>query len=512
MTAAKVELGRHLFYDTRLSVNGKQSCASCHDQAKAFTDGKARAEGTTGEMHPRGSMSIVNIAYTPVLTWANPNMKQLERQALVPMFGEHPVELGLSGKESEALARLKAEPRYQRLFPEVFGKADPFTIENVTKAIAAFERVLISGDAPYDRYLNGQRNAISLAAKRGEELFFSERLECFHCHGGFNFAQSTDHAGKAFAEIEFHNTGLYNLDGKGAFPKDNQGAFEITQRAEDIGKFRAPTLRNIAVTAPYMHDGSIATLEEVLDHYAAGGRTITMGEYQGNGSTHPNKSSFVKGFTLTPREKRDVIAFLKSLTDEKFLMDVRFSDPWKTAEAKPGISNIGNPTGTRGISPNFTRTPDGRALLSWLKPVGAAGYALRFALRQGAAWAPPQTVDAAVSFSAPLQLNTHPALGRATVVWLPDDAALAAWAERGAGGGSQLLARRVAANGTLSAPLVIATNTKAFPRLERSGAQTLIVWSDAAGVKTAQFNNPVQEARHEPMTATSLIRTRTSAS
>lgn len=330
MTAAKVELGRHLFYDTRLSVNGKQSCASCHEQAKAFTDGKARAEGTTGEIHPRSSMSIVNIAYTPVLTWANPNMKQLERQALVPMFGEHPVELGLAGKENEVLARLKAEPRYQKLFPEVFGaSADPFTIENVTKAIAAFERVLISGDAPYDRYLNGERNAITASAKRGEALFFSERLECFHCHGGFNFAQSTDHVGKAFAEIEFHNTGLYNLDGKGGFPKDNQGTFEITQRAEDVGKFRAPTLRNIAVTAPYMHDGSIATLEGVLEHYAAGGRTLKAGEFKGVGSANPNKSSFVKGFRLTPQEKRDVLNFLKSLTDEKFLTEPRFGDPWK---------------------------------------------------------------------------------------------------------------------------------------------------------------------------------------
>ena len=338
MTMAKVELGRLLFYDTRLSVNGQQSCASCHEQARAFTDGKARAEGTTGEIHPRSSMSIVNIAYTPVLTWANPNMKHLERQALVPLFGEHPVELGLSGKEAEALAKLKAEPRYQKLFPEAFtGQSDPFTIDNVTKAIAAFERILISGDSPYDRYLNGDRSAIGASAKRGENLFFSERLECFHCHGGFNFSQTTDHVGKAFAEIEFHNTGLYNLDGKGAFPKDNQGTFEVTQRAEDIGKFRAPTLRNIAVTAPYMHDGSIATLEDVLDHYAAGGRTINSGEYKGVGSLNPNKSSFVKGFTLTPQEKRDVVAFLKSLTDEKFLTDKRFGDPWKASSPTPKL-------------------------------------------------------------------------------------------------------------------------------------------------------------------------------
>jgi cytochrome c peroxidase len=329
MTAAKVELGRHLFYDTRLSINGKQSCASCHDQAKAFTDARARAVGTTGEIHPRSSMSIVNIAYTPVLTWANPNMKRLERQALVPMFGEHPVELGLSGKEKEVLVKLKAEPRYQKLFPESFpGEARPFTIENVTKAIAAFERTLISGASPYDRYLNGDRRAISLSAKRGEALFFSERLECFHCHGGFNFSQSEDHEGKAFTEIEFHNTGLYNLDGKGAFPKDNMGVFEFTGRPEDMGKFRAPTLRNIAVTAPYMHDGSIATLEGVIDHYAAGGRTISAGEYKGVGSASPQKSAFVKGFRLTAREKRDLITFLRSLTDEKFLRDPRFSNPW----------------------------------------------------------------------------------------------------------------------------------------------------------------------------------------
>jgi cytochrome c peroxidase len=334
MTSAKVELGRHIFYDTRLSVNGSQSCASCHDQSKAFTDGKARGVGATGETHPRGSMSLANIVYQPVLTWGNPNMKRLEKQALAPMFGEHPVELGLAGKEKDLLAKLKAESRYRRLFPLAFaGESDPFTLENITRAIAAFERTLISGDSPYDRYLNGDRRAITASAKRGEALFYSERLECFHCHGGFNFSQSEDHAGKAFAEIEFHNTGLYNLGDSGAYPKDNTGVFEFTTRPEDMGRFKAPTLRNIAVTAPYMHDGSIATLEEVIDHYAAGGRAIRSGEFKGDGSLNPNKSAFVKGFSLTAREKRDLIAFLKSLTDEKFLRDPRFSDPWKQPQA-----------------------------------------------------------------------------------------------------------------------------------------------------------------------------------
>ncbi len=330
MTAAKVELGRHLFYDTRLSINGSQSCASCHEQSKAFTDGKARSVGATGEVHPRSSMSLVNIVYTPALTWANPNMKRLEWQAMVPMFGEHPVELGLSGKDdADLLAKLKAEPRYQKLFPEAFaGSANPFTIENVTKAIAAFERTLISGDSAYDRYENGDRRAISLSARRGEALFFSEWLECSRCHGGFNFSQITDHIGKAFVEIEFHNTGLYNMDGKGAYPKDNPGVFEFTNNPDDMGKFRAPTLRNIAVTAPYMHDGSVATLEEVIDHYAAGGRTIAGGPNKGVGSANLYKSAFVKGFALTAQEKLDLIAFLRSLTDEKFLRDPRFGNPW----------------------------------------------------------------------------------------------------------------------------------------------------------------------------------------
>ena len=121
------------------------------------------------------------------------------------------------------------------------------------------------------------------SAKRGLDLFFSEELECFHCHGGFNFSQSTIHQGKAFTEIEFHNTGLYNIDGQGAYPADNTGINEITLRPEDMGRFRAPTLRNVALTAPYMHDGSIETLREVIvDHYAVGGRTIKSGPNTGS--------------------------------------------------------------------------------------------------------------------------------------------------------------------------------------------------------------------------------------
>jgi cytochrome c peroxidase len=151
MSKAKVELGRHLFYDRRLSVNGRQSCASCHKQELAFTDGLARAKGTTGEVHPRSSMSLVNIGYVPAPTWANPGLDALEEQALVPMLGTDPVELGLKGLENRVLGQLKADATYQRLFPAAF-PTEPYTLSNVTKANAAFERSIISTRSPYDRY------------------------------------------------------------------------------------------------------------------------------------------------------------------------------------------------------------------------------------------------------------------------------------------------------------------------------------------------------------------------
>lgn len=330
MTSVKVELGRHLFYDTRLSVNGTQSCATCHRQAQAFTDGRAVGLGATGESHTRGPMSLTNVAYSPVLTWGNPLMTSLERQALVPMVGENPVELGLAGHEAELFTRLKQVPEYQRLFPASFpGEPDAFTLQNIAKAIAAFERTLISGRAPYDRYqFGGDMTAISESAKRGEELFFGEKTECFHCHGGFNLTETVDFAGKAETEIEFHNTGLYNIGGTGAYPAGNTGVHGVTGRADDMGRFKAPSLRNIAVTAPYMHDGSIATLDEVLSHYAAGGRTILSGPHAGVGADSPRRSGFVRGFSLSTGERADLLAFLQSLTDQAFLTDARLSDPW----------------------------------------------------------------------------------------------------------------------------------------------------------------------------------------
>ena len=328
LTPEKAELGRHLFYDTRLSANQTMSCASCHLQELAFTDGRPQGIGSTGEVHPRSSMSLVNVGYLSTLTWSNPLMTSLEYQALLPIFGRSPVELGMADQEDELLRRL-GESEYADLFEQAFpGETPAISLLHITQALASFQRTIISGNSPFDRYMQGDVEALSPSALRGLELFFSERAECFHCHGGFTFTDSVDHAGVGQAARPFHNTGLYNVDGEGAYPENNQGILEVTGLAEDMGAFRAPTLRNIAVTAPYMHDGSIADLNAVLDHYAAGGRTISEGEYAGVGSESPFKSPLVRGFVLSESERADLIAFLESLTDETLLTDPRFSNPF----------------------------------------------------------------------------------------------------------------------------------------------------------------------------------------
>jgi cytochrome c peroxidase len=329
MSQAKVDLGRWLFYDTRLSGNQTMSCASCHVQALAFTDGRARSVGSTGEIHPRGSMSLVNVAFASRLTWANPQLDKLEDQALVPLLGDNPVEMGLGGHEDRAVALLREQSRYSALLEEAFpNDADPHSLVNVVRAIAAFVRTINSFDSPYDRYLAGDESALSPAAVRGMDLFFSERLECFHCHGGFNFTDSTTHSSSRVERVGYHNTGLYNVDGNGAYPDDNTGLYDMTGQRRDMGRFKAPSLRNVAVSAPYMHDGSVATLDEVIDNYARGGRRIEDGEHAGDGRLNPFKSEFVTGFELSGSERADLLAFLHALTDETVLTDPRFADPF----------------------------------------------------------------------------------------------------------------------------------------------------------------------------------------
>jgi cytochrome c peroxidase len=286
MSEEKVQLGRRLFYDTRLSGNGSYSCASCHQQAHAFTDGRAQAVGSTGQSHTRSALSLTNVAYNASFGWSDAKLQSLEAQIAVPMYNDHPIELGLKAGDPGILARLSAQDddvaRFRAAFP---GEPSPVTMPNIVKAIASFERVLLSGNSPLDRYLyKDDRSAISPAAKHGLELFFSSRLRCGQCHSSFNLSGPVTVEGAPRPPAIFRDTGLG-------------------------GKFRAPTLRNIAVTAPYMHDGRFPTLAKVVEHYAAGVPDAT------------------KGFTLSPVETDDLLAFLQSLTDEEFLSNPAFGDP-----------------------------------------------------------------------------------------------------------------------------------------------------------------------------------------
>ncbi|RTR20279.1 di-heme enzyme [Azospirillum griseum] len=330
MSVDKVELGRRLFYDTRLSGNGTMACASCHRQDRAFTDGRARSPGSTGGLTHRNAQGLANSAWNATYTWANPALVSLERQMEVPLFGDDPIEMGVTDANRAAiLDRLRAEPLYPPLFRAAFPEeAEPLTMATVIKAIAAFQRSILSVDSRYDRYLLGTAR-LTDAEERGMALFFGERAECHHCHGSFNFNDQVVHAQSREVETPFHNTGLYNIGKTGAFPFPNRGLFEFTGAPADMGAFRAPSLRNVAVTAPYMHDGSVATLAEVIDLYSEGGRRIMSGPNRGDGRLNPHKSGLITRIGLTAAEKRDLLAFLGTLTDETLLTDPRWSNPWE---------------------------------------------------------------------------------------------------------------------------------------------------------------------------------------
>lgn len=329
VTKAGVELGRHLFYDTRLSRSGAVSCASCHLQSRAFSDPRARSIGATGEQTPRNAMSLGNSAYNANFDWAHPNVTSLEQQMLTPLFGEEPVEMGLTGHEERVLAELNADQVYQRLRRSYFDRSRrKLTWQDIPLAIADFERTLISANSDYDRYISGDPNAMSEPALRGLDLFVSEQLECFHCHGGFNFTDASTHDPAAEPPRLFHNNGLYNLDENGRYPGGNEGLYAQTGVPTDMGRFKAPTLRNIAKSAPYMHDGSIPTLDAVIDHYQRGGSLTTEGTLAGDGRDSPHKSEFVNGFELSDSERADLLAFLNSLSDEQFLQRPSLGNPW----------------------------------------------------------------------------------------------------------------------------------------------------------------------------------------
>ncbi len=332
-TAEKLELGRLLFYDRMLSGNGEQSCADCHEQAKAFADGEVTPTGSTGHVLVRNSQGLANVAYMTNLTWANDGFAELEDQIMVPLTADNPIELGITdGVREQVLARFEADPRYAELFAAAFPESPSgVTINKISFALATFSRAMISGDSPYDRYLAGDSDALTDQQKLGLFLFNSERFECFHCHSGVNLTTSYRDFDTDAGTIQypFFNNGLYNVGGDGSYPAHDQGLFDLTADPAHRGLFRPQSLRNVAVTPPYMHDGSIATLRDVIRHYAAGGRVIESGPFAGDGRVNPNKSGLIRGFRATEEEIDAVIAFLESLTDQAFMTNPALSNPFE---------------------------------------------------------------------------------------------------------------------------------------------------------------------------------------
>ena len=279
LTAAKVALGKQLFFDPRLSRDLSLSCASCHDPEFAFTDGQPVSQGIDGHTGRRSAPTLVNRLFSKEQFWDG-RAADLEAQARMPITD--PNEMG--SEVQEVVERIRGSDGYRVQFREVFG-ADEICFDHIADAIAAFERTLLSGNAAYDRFVAGDTTAISVAAMSGEKLF-NGRAQCFRCHAGFNFTDES-----------FRNVGVA-MDQNAP----DLGRFEVSGVAAERGAFKTPTLRDVALTAPYFHDGSAPTLEEVIDYYDRGGIQT------------PNLAPEIKPLHLSAREKADLVAFLESLT------------------------------------------------------------------------------------------------------------------------------------------------------------------------------------------------------
>jgi len=332
-TEEKASIGRYLFYDRRLSFNQTRSCASCHDPAFSFTDGYRRSVGALGDLHQRNSSPLINLVFNKHLTAADPSLLFPEEQISNPMFRVNPIELGWKGNEVMILKRLKEDPFYKAKMKLAFpNDEDPFTVKNIQYSLASFVKTIVSLNAPYDQYKENQRE-LSELEEQGMALFFSSRLNCSKCHGGINFSTPSvnDSDGDT---IHYFNTGLYNLNGTGDYPAYDQGLYEKTSDKSDKGKFRVPTLRNLTFTAPYFHDGSAETLDEVINVYEEGGRNKLTGSLKGDGRKNPFKHPLIIGFNLTAIERKALISFLFSLSDSSIIKNQSYSNPFTQDETK----------------------------------------------------------------------------------------------------------------------------------------------------------------------------------
>ncbi len=323
-------LGRYLFFDRRLSINNTRSCGTCHNPQFAFTDGYKRSLGAFADVHQRNTQPLFNLSYLKYFTAGDSTLHNPLQQMNNPLFNIHPVEMGVKGNEEIILKRIKEDSDYQKLFSET-GIEINWT--NIKLAINDFMFSLQSNNSNYDKYVKGDTNVLNKSEKTGMQLFFSAELKCASCHGGFNFSTPsiTNEVGDT---LFYFNTGLYNIDGKGGYPAYDEGLYQLTKSKTDMGKFRVPTLRNLAHTAPYLHDGSAASLMEIINIYANGGRKINEGIYKGDGNLSPHKHHFVKGFSITEIDKMHLNNFLLSLSDSSFIQNKNYQNPFTEDETK----------------------------------------------------------------------------------------------------------------------------------------------------------------------------------
>ncbi|HCH64221.1 MAG TPA: di-heme enzyme [Deltaproteobacteria bacterium] len=312
---AKADLGRLLFHDFRLSVDDARSCGICHEGKKGYTDGFVVAVGALGDAHTRNTLSLLNLAWRGPLTWVDPSLEDPVEQMQVPLFGRHPVEMGTDPSTlPDKLAGIDVyPPAFAAAWPD---DPSPITMTHVEDALAAYELLIVAGNTPYDRYLLGEHEAMSADQKAGMELFYSERTGCGGCHGGLFFDRPATADGTPTSDRpEYLNTGLYNIDGAGGLPPNETGLHALTGDQEDMGRFRVPSLRGVAETGPWGHDGSYGALADIVDDYARGGRLLVGGPWPGDGRDSPWKDPRITGFSLSATEHAQLVAFLEALTD-----------------------------------------------------------------------------------------------------------------------------------------------------------------------------------------------------
>ena len=332
--AASRELGRYLFYDHRLSFNNTRACATCHNPAFAFTDGYKRSIGALADLHQRNSTPLFNLQYYKYLTASDSFLHSISQQINRPLFNTHPVEMGVTGHENEIINRIKADPQYDTLFKKAFYlNANAIGWDDIKIAISQFVLSIQSRGSAYDRFITGDSNAISSVQKKGMQLFFSTKYKCASCHGGQNFSTPSVVNVKGDT-VYFFNTGLYNTDGKGGYPDYDKGLYQYTNKIEDMGKYRVPTLRNLVFTGPYFHDGSAASITDAVNVFLDGGRNIPHGIYSGDGTKSIYKDSLVRKVDATVAEKTALINFLYSLSDADFLQNKTYQNPFVQDETK----------------------------------------------------------------------------------------------------------------------------------------------------------------------------------